>query len=469
MKPLRLKRFVKSNVRRLRLAKMLAGLAVLGLTGCKPKPKSDGVQLKGLFGDELASDKQVDYAQMFDNRGANNPIKITLMISYESVYELGTEKLREHDGAVVHPKAGKLGLGATGVAPRAGQAGINSDPNVDDGTMQAYDLMDWIEEQAKRQNDPSQKSPGASILGPIASRDNVAGLAAMPPDRRGVELGKTYGRLYRFQHALAPKRTAGEESHEVFVDLEVVLGTAGFYAQNEPQSQGFMDAMQGAFFERMARAMVLDDIVAYNGHIWAQQGPLDQLGEEPADEITKRLTDTIRSVQTGANQQPGIRRKPGVIFMNACYSEKIEGDLIDAMRPLGNDERKAWRDAHFEPILLSHNNGQFNGVPNYSNYRYFNEMDTNMLVGLFSATSLPQLILKMTPAMNYAQVVDALTPDGQPSPTDNTTAPTPDVAQERMHRYRTSLESIADFDLRREQVLIVAYDISDDKTALQRR
>jgi hypothetical protein len=428
MKPKHFKRFVKANVRRLKVAGMLAGLAVLGLAGCKAKPKG-GVQLKGLFGEELQDAKTVDYAAMFRGRDAAHPLRITHLYSYESVYELGKKQRRLHDGVEVLPVSDLPGLHAEIQDPRQRPQ--------DDATTLVYHMLEWIEQDMGKQGEDAVFGAGR----PAPSQ----GLEALPAEPWQVQLGHAYGRVFEFQNAAAP------DGSRIHVRLEVVLGPAGYRSPKQPDQ--VMVAGQTAFFARLGKAFVEDDIVSYNGHIWTENSlPINPGDQVPPDRFTSALADIIR--------QSGTRRAPGVIFMNACYSELIEADLIGAMaRPRQPDGQPGW----VEPILISHNSGQLNGFPNYSNYKHFTEMNTALMVEVMSGASLPQIILRMTPADSYRSVMQTYSAIGAEGGFDSNNAETAQAARDRLAEYRKALESIQNPKERTDKVLLVAYDISDDR------
>jgi hypothetical protein len=139
----------------------------------------------------------------------------------------------------------------------------------------------------------------------------------------------------------------------------------------------------------LAQAMAGADVFAYNGHIWEFAQP-DAIGltVEPG-ENTAELQGMIAEALKG---QP---RGYGLMLMNACFTEKVEEQILEALQP-----RAQGAPAQPDDMLLLTQR-------HMSNYDFFGRQLTNMLGDLIQGRTTKRVAYDlMTTLEEKAAVAD---------------------------------------------------------------
>ena len=248
----------------------------------------------------------------------------------------------------------------------------------DAGTIAAYTFLAWVKDQDSR-----GKLGGKGLFpnGYTISKDEF-------PGNQG-DIRRD--RMYHFT-AKAPNvpvrylKDGAVANTTVNITVNVVLGASVLEENNY--------TIPDTFSSEFSDALLNSDVITYNGHIWAGIYPGGDADNTPLEPDSN--TDSIVSKLGGG------RSRFGLVYINACKSEKIELKLMNALRGSGAD------DATRDPMLISHRN--------FSNYGFFAAHLSRMLTGLVQGQSLPSLVLDMTKASESREefnVAGRMPDDGQ--------------------------------------------------------
>ncbi len=369
-------------------------VAFPALFACKQTTQGDAFQIKGLTAEKTS--KEIDYKSFYDTK--TKELAITHVIAFESSHKTG----------------------------RGTPAGN------DQGTEAAYKLIKWVKNEGVAQ---LFRAP------PEVESDEF------PENQNEVRIGATYRFVAKMKAVPLdfPGRPEGVPA-TADVKLRIVLGTSlaaafdsgpsadqrgGVSQENDACAEGEGSnfdgrgyAMPAAFCNELARALVEDDLVSYNGHIWVSESEMPRSIGEPA-EVGATTLKLVKKMQE-LRRANGSRAKQSIIYMNACHAERIEQKLMEGLLDQGAPETS-------HPILLSHRN--------YSNFGFFAEHDANLMIDVLNGQPLAKVMLDLT---------TTLKPHGNE---------TKDEAKKKLGDYVVKAEASGDPN----QVIVVAYDLQDGR------
>lgn len=358
------------------------------------KTQEAPVSLKGLTADETAKD--IKYSSFFDTKGGE--LRITHVLAYESSYYTarGTNAGKDH------------------------------------GTEAAYKLLKWV------------KGEGAQTLfrvQPTVETDEF------PTDPAQTKIGALYRWSATFKGV--PLDWPGKDAAlpaAVDVKVRIVLGSSIIPARDgnrgappdaadacsQVSAQGYV--MPTAFCNELAHAFVEADVASYNGHIWTDDDgrPATFTMAVPVNPTTLKLYQRMTDLRAAGRR----RSKQTLIYMNACFAEKIEQKLMEGVLAPGTSEE-------YQPILLSHRN--------HSNFGYFAEHDAVLMIDLLNGRSLPKLMLDLTTTLR-PQTLQKL--EGEPLGSEST-----EEAKRILGEYIRKPGIKENLD----NVIVVAYDVADGR------
>ncbi len=192
--------------------------------------------------------------------------------------------------------------------------------------------------------------------------------------------------------------------------------------------------MPTGFCNEMARALVEDDLVSYNGHIWTSEDEQPTVPGEPAEVngTTLKLVQRMQDLRKAG----APRTKQSIVYMNACHAERIEQKMMEGLIDQGTPDAQ-------QPLLLSHRN--------YSNFGYFAEHDAVLMIDLLGGRPLPKVMLDLTTTLRQQSLANL---GGVPLGSE-----TADQAKQILAQYVQRPEVRMD----PKNVIIVAYDVKDGR------